>query len=122
MNGFFHSFILYSASVISHYIVHWVDPSKAPKSRYGHLMEIWVEEVQLEKPLKSTAKLHFWVRLKLIPWLLLGSESTWFPHPESDPWVHESPGEECSSKSSSEQKNAAWQQKKKQSKQQQIVC
>lgn len=42
--------------------------------------------------------------LRLIPWLLLGSACTWFPHLESDPSVHESPGEECSS---SEQRSAA---------------
>lgn len=36
-----------------------------------------------------------------VPWLLLGSVCTWIPHLESDPLVHESPGEECSSGNSS---------------------
>lgn len=47
--------------------------------------------------------------LRPVPWLLLGSACTWFPHLESDPSVHESPNEE---RSSSEQRSAAQQHQK----------
>lgn len=51
----------------------------------------------------SQITVEFCADLRLLPWLLWGSARTWVPHPESDPWARESPGDERSS-SSSEQR------------------